>query len=100
MKTQEQNQNSKELKVGVIYALLAYLGWGFFPIYWKFLKHVPSMEILCHRVLWAFVFYTILLSIKKKALIFYWPRERKKFISLLTGAALLMGITSNCFIRI
>ena len=55
------------------------------------------MEILCHRVLWAFVFYTILLSIKKKALIFYWPRERKKFISLLTGAALLMG---NWFVYI
>jgi chloramphenicol-sensitive protein RarD len=90
VKNTNQNQSSKDLKVGVIYALLAYLAWGFFPIYWKFLKHVPSMEILCHRVLWAFVFYTILLAIKNKSLVPYWPKEWKKTLNLLIGAILLM----------
>jgi chloramphenicol-sensitive protein RarD len=92
-----QDGNAKDLRFGVIYALLAYLGWGFFPIYWKFLKHVPSVEILCHRVVWAFVFYTILLYIKNKSIVPYWPKERKKFISLLAGATLLMG---NWFVYI
>lgn len=55
------------------------------------------MEILCHRVLWAFVFYTLVLIVKKKSLILYWPKERKKFISLFAGAILLM---SNWFVYI
>jgi chloramphenicol-sensitive protein RarD len=48
--------------LGVIYGLGAYLCWGLFPIYWKMLLLVPSMQILAHRIVWAFIF-TLALSI-------------------------------------
>lgn len=45
---------------GYSYAILAYVAWGFFPIYWKFIKHVPSLEILVQRIVWSWLFYTLL----------------------------------------
>ncbi len=75
----------------MIYALLAYLCWGFFPIYWKLLKHVPLLEILSQRVLWAFVFYTILLSVKNKRLFFFKPANKKSMFILAIASILLMA---------
>jgi chloramphenicol-sensitive protein RarD len=43
-------------KKGVLAAFFAYAIWGAFPLYWKLLEHVPSMEILLGRVIWSFVF--------------------------------------------
>ncbi|MEK6629059.1 MAG: EamA family transporter RarD [Bdellovibrionota bacterium] len=82
---------SKDLKLGMLYAFLAYLGWGFFPIYWKFLNHVPLLQILSHRVLWAFVFYTLILIYKNRKLIFFKPENKKTFFSLTLASMLLMG---------
>ncbi len=34
----------------------AYLLWGILPIYWKLLQNVPPVQILAHRIIWAFGF--------------------------------------------
>lgn len=78
-------------KLGMLYASLAYLGWGFFPIYWKFLKHVPLMQILSHRVLWAFVFYTAILLYRQRKFVFFKPKNKKTIINLTVASVLLMG---------
>jgi chloramphenicol-sensitive protein RarD len=49
---------------GTVTTISAFLMWGVFPIYWKILKHVPSTQILAHRVIWSLVFLAILLSIQ------------------------------------
>ncbi len=41
---------------GTLYAVGAYALWGLFPVYFKALQHVPPLQILCHRILWSFVF--------------------------------------------
>lgn len=38
---------------GFLYALSAYLLWGFLPLYLKALAHVPPVEVIAHRVLWS-----------------------------------------------
>jgi chloramphenicol-sensitive protein RarD len=43
----------------LVLALTSYFLWGFFPIYWKFLKDLQSFEILAHRFIWSFVFYLL-----------------------------------------
>jgi chloramphenicol-sensitive protein RarD len=35
------------------YAVAAYLVWGFFPLYFRFLRHVPTGEAMGHRIVWA-----------------------------------------------
>lgn len=38
---------------GLLYALGAFGFWGFVPIYFKAIAHVPAMEVLAHRVFWS-----------------------------------------------
>lgn len=54
-------------KVGYYQAFGAYFIWGVFPIYWKYLKHIESLEILVHRVIWSFVFLFLINLVMKKA---------------------------------
>ncbi len=82
---------AKNLKAGMVYATLAYLGWGFFPIYWKFLHHIPVLQILCHRVLWSFLFYTVILFFKERKFFIFKPETKRAFLSLALASVLLMG---------
>lgn len=52
-----------EEKQGIIFVVLAYVFWGFMPIYWKLLEHVSSDEILSGRVIWSFVFTLMLVIV-------------------------------------
>ena len=53
----ERNQHNQ----GMIFAFTTFLLWGFLPVYWKFIAHVPALEILAHRVIWSLFFLLILL---------------------------------------
>ena len=51
-----------EERRGYLYGLIAYVLWGFFPIYFKLLKPSSPLEILAHRVVWSVVFISLLLA--------------------------------------
>jgi chloramphenicol-sensitive protein RarD len=57
---------------GVLYGISAYLMWGFFPIYFKALQVVPSLEIMLHRVVWSFIFVASLIILLQE-----WPKLRE-----------------------
>lgn len=38
---------------GFLFALTAYLLWGFLPIYMKALALVPPLEVIAHRIVWS-----------------------------------------------
>lgn len=38
---------------GFAFALAAYFMWGFLPLYMKAMAHVPTVEVLAHRVIWS-----------------------------------------------
>ncbi len=38
---------------GFVFALTAYLLWGFLPLYLKLVEHVATLEVLAHRVVWS-----------------------------------------------
>lgn len=50
------------MKQGIWAAFSAYAFWGLLPIYWKLLQRIPASLVLCHRILWSFVFLFILLA--------------------------------------
>lgn len=89
-------------KKGMISAILAYGIWGFFPVYWKVLEHVNSIEILLNRIIWSFVFTILFIFIigQKKALIedlkLLW-KEKKMFLSLVLASFV---ISCNWFLYI
>lgn len=47
---------------GALYALSCYILWGFLPIYWKALSHIPGLETTSHRVVWSALVAAILLT--------------------------------------
>ncbi|MCG6201387.1 EamA family transporter RarD [Psychromonas antarctica] len=51
-----------ETHIGFLYALGAFLTWGFAPIYFKYLAFIPVYEILAHRVIWSLIVTAIILS--------------------------------------
>lgn len=80
----------KKLNIGIIYAVLCYFFWGFFPIYWKWLQHVPPLEIFCHRIIWSYLFYTLLLSVKERKLILFTPLKIKNLFYIFLASSFLL----------
>lgn len=46
---------------GLWAAIACYIIWGILPLYWKLLSGAGAYEILAHRIIWSFVFMTMLL---------------------------------------
>lgn len=49
-------------RTGMLYAALAYIAWGLFPLYFKRLSDVSAFEVIAHRTLWSMVFVAIVLT--------------------------------------
>lgn len=56
----------RSMQLGILYAATAYILWGIFPIYFKALRDVSPLEILWHRIVWAFVFLLIALAARRQ----------------------------------
>jgi chloramphenicol-sensitive protein RarD len=78
-------------RAGIGYGLLAYVIWGCFPIYFRQLADISPMDILSNRTAWAFVFVTVLLTLRRRwhsvTAMFAAPRHLVR----LSIAALLLG---------
>ncbi len=51
---------------GILAAIGAYASWGLLPIYWKLLAHVPTLQLLGHRIVWSFAVLGIFLALKQR----------------------------------
>ncbi len=92
------DQHNKSAQQGVLLAISAYFMWGIAPIYFKALQQVSPFEILCHRVIWSFVFLALLLYFTKGwGLIRSTLQSSSKMLFLLT-TSLLIGANWLVFI--
>jgi chloramphenicol-sensitive protein RarD len=79
------------MKKGVLYGIGAYLLWGIFPIYWKWLQAVPAIQIISHRIIWSFVLLALILFITRQWRTFRSAaRSRRVVLIYLTSAILLI----------
>lgn len=53
MSVDATTEPDKAARTGFLYALSAYLLWGFLPFYMKAVAHIPAMEVVAHRVIWS-----------------------------------------------
>lgn len=87
---------------GVAFALGAFLLWGLMPIYFKELSQVPALEFLGYRMVWSFVFLTILLFFRRTLQTLFQEIKRtftnKKLMMMLFVSAGL--ITTNWLVFI
>ena len=77
---------------GFGFAFGAYFLWGFLPIYMKMLSHLPSAEIVAHRVIWSVPIAGLLLV--------YMGRTKDVRAALLNPKMLAMGCLTAALITI
>ena len=64
---QKESLDLLEKKKGLYFALTAVVFWGLVPLYYLPIDHVPPLEILSHRIIWAAILLVLILFIRKKA---------------------------------
>ncbi|MEM6469390.1 MAG: EamA family transporter RarD [Planctomycetota bacterium] len=91
-------------RAGLILSISANVIWGLFPIYWEKLRGISSVDLVCHRIVWAFAFAFAFVCIR---LVTSKKSERQKrivaFASLVTWkthalAALLITLNWLAFL--
>ena len=76
---------------GILYGIGAYVLWGFFPIYWKFLHAVPALQVIGHRIGWSFIFLLTYILLTKKWNDFRSASFHWKTIGIYSIAAVLLS---------
>jgi chloramphenicol-sensitive protein RarD len=72
---------------GIWYALGAYLMWGLFPIYWKWLHEVPALQVIGHRIAWSFIsLFLVMLTTRQ------WTRFRSILTPRIIGIYFIAGL--------
>ena len=75
------------MNTGIWYALGAYVLWGLFPIYWKWLQHVSAMQVIGHRIVWSFILLIIVVLVSKQ-----WTKFRSTLTRRVLGVYLIAGL--------
>src|SRR5918993_1651477 len=78
------------------YAVIAYLLWGFFPLYWGLVRHVPTGQAMGHRIFWSAVLLAavVLGSGRRRALSTVTPRV----VAMYATAAVVVGVNWTLYI--
>lgn len=77
---------------GILYALGAYLIWGFLPLFWKAVQVATPVEILSHRIVWSLLLLVGILGVQRRwAWLTPALRDRRTLGAFLLSA-LLLGI--------
>ncbi len=83
---------------GLMAAIASYVLWGVFPLYWYLLKHVPSLQIISHRIVWCALFVVGFLVLREG---WGWLRtalSRPRVGWMLLASSLLISINWGIYI--
>lgn len=80
------------MKKGILYGIGAYVLWGFFPIYWKFLHVVPALQVIGHRISWSFIVLIFFILLTKQWQDFRAVAFHPKTIATYALAGVLLSI--------
>ncbi|CAG0964083.1 Protein RarD [Anaerolineales bacterium] len=85
------------MKKGILYGIGAYVFWGFFPIYWKFLHHISAFQLISHRIIWSFVLLMVIILLTGQWVDFR-ATARSKNLWIYLIAALLIGFNWTMYV--
>ena len=83
---------------GILPAAGAFVLWGLIPIYFKWLEHVPPLQVLAHRVLWSAVLLIGFLLIARRIGDLLAVIRRRRLLGGLLLTSLLIATNWLCFI--
>jgi chloramphenicol-sensitive protein RarD len=86
------------MHTGMLYAAIAYLVWGAFPIYFKALQGIPPLQIMVHRIVWSLLFVLLVLAWRRQWAWISAAFRRPQVLAGFAASALLLSV--NWFIYI
>jgi chloramphenicol-sensitive protein RarD len=98
MTANPEEQARREHRLGLGYGFSAYLVWGFFPIYLKAVSAAPVLEVLAHRVVWAFLFLLALCVFTRQLASVRAALANRKALAALAGSTVLIAINWGVYI--
>ena len=70
-------------------AIGAYVIWGLFPLYWRLLGNVPTVQVLAHRAVWCAVSVCLFLALTGQGR--WWRGLQPRVVLTLCVTATLIG---------
>ncbi len=83
---------------GIWYAIGAYVAWGLLPIYLHWLRQVPPLQIVAHRIVWACVLLGVIVFATEGARVFRRAVSQPRVLAIYTAAAVLIAINWLVFV--
>jgi chloramphenicol-sensitive protein RarD len=84
-------QSNAAWYVGLSYAL-----WGFFPIYWKALAGISSLQLISHRIVWSFLILAAMVARSQEFSVLWRAMQSPRIVGIYTVAA--VAIATNWLI--
>lgn len=79
------------IHAGVVYAVLAYVFWGLFPLYFTRVHHVAAPEVLVHRVVWSLALLLVVLAAQRRWAWLATLLRQPKVLGAFAASALLLS---------
>ena len=83
---------------GIWHAIGAYVLWGFFPVYFKWLREVPALQLIGHRIIWSCLMLCAILLLTRQWSAFRAQTRSPRVILIYLVAAILIGINWLVFV--
>jgi len=85
-----RRQSAPSMNPGLLFAALAFVCWGLFPLYFQFIAQVPPLEVVLHRSVWSLVCVLALLAWQRRWAWLGDSLRQPRRLALFTVSALLL----------
>ena len=82
----------------VVYTFAAFIIWGLFPIYFKWVDQVDAFEIMAHRIVWSLVFLLLFMLVFRKYILLGKIFRTPKLLLALTASSLLIAVNWGLYV--
>lgn len=80
------------MRKGIWLAVGAYVIWGVFPIYWKWLHDVPALQLIAHRIVWSLVLLTVVILSSRRWNSFRAAISSRRVLLIYLAAGTLLSV--------
>ncbi|MBC2776605.1 EamA family transporter RarD [Parasphingopyxis marina] len=88
----------RQLRLGLVAGLGAYLIWGVIPLYFKQMAHIGPMEIVAHRIVWTPLLLVVVIAFRRQVGSFLGIFRNPRILGALAASSAFIAINWLTFI--
>jgi chloramphenicol-sensitive protein RarD len=83
--------DNSEFRTGLLHALIAYIIWGFMPLFFKQLAEISPVHVVSHRIVWAVPMLLVMLALRGRIAEYLAVLKNRKDTMMLLLSSLLIA---------